>query len=262
MKAKQYINLTKISIKNNIAYLKSFIISKFFLIFIIIIMYNLYSVMLGSNRNFRGFTIPMLLIYITITETIEISKVRIHQTISQEIKNGSCAYTLIRPISYIGYHFFNSLGEILINAIITISLGILISFCINNNSIKYLNKFLFIIPPLFLSITLNWIIMFIIGLFAFSMEDSTPIYWIYQKFIFILGGMFFPIDFFPNWLQDIARYLPTTYIQYFTASLVKSFTVNYYLKGLTYQLILLALLFIVAKLLYKKGIANLQVNGG
>ena len=32
-------------------------------------------------------------------------------TISEEVKDGSIAYTLVRPYNYLAYHFFNGLGE-------------------------------------------------------------------------------------------------------------------------------------------------------
>ena len=44
-----------------------------------------------------------------------------------------------------------------------------------------------------------------IGLLAFWLEEVSPVFWIVQKAIFILGGLFLPIDFFPPGLAAVAR---------------------------------------------------------
>lgn len=50
--------------------------------------------------------------------------------------------------------------------------------------------------------------MALIGLAAFLVEETNSFELIYQKAVFILGGMLLPLDMFPEWLQRIARLLP------------------------------------------------------
>jgi ABC-2 type transport system permease protein len=47
-----------------------------------------------------------------------------------------------------------------------------------------------------------------IGLSAFWLEDCTPLYWIWQKLSFVLGGMFVPLALYPDWLRTLAGWLP------------------------------------------------------
>ena len=39
-------------------------------------------------------------------------------------------------------------------------------------------------------------------------KDCMPVYWIWQKSAFILGGLFLPIEVYPAWLQKIAFWSP------------------------------------------------------
>ena len=78
-------------------------------------------------------------------------------------------------------------------------------------------------PMVLVAVLLAWSIDFciqaLIGLAAFVSEDVSAFDWIYQKLLFILGGMLIPIDFFPAWLQKVAQALPFQYAMYGPARL-------------------------------------------
>jgi ABC-2 type transport system permease protein len=104
--------------------------------------------------------------------------------------------------------------------------------------------------------------MLIIGLLAFYIEEVSPVYWIYQKFVFILGGMLIPLDFFPVWLRNIVRFLPMAYISYFPARLCTNFNGILYLKGFAMQITYILLFIILLSFLFSRGKKRLQVHGG
>jgi ABC-2 type transport system permease protein len=47
-----------------------------------------------------------------------------------------------------------------------------------------------------------------IGLLAFWLEDVSPVYWVWQKAMFILGGLMLPIDLYPALMQRAAAATP------------------------------------------------------
>lgn len=262
MKIKKYFYLTKISIKSNLTYLKSFLLSRFFLILILFVLFNLYKTIYRGNAAFDGFTIPMIIYYIVITESILLSNVRIYQTISEEIKEGSCVYNLLRPISYIMYHYFTASGKILLNLFSTLIVGIITAGIMVGFNIIIIKNIFLSLPVIIMGINIDFFIMVLIGMFAFKMEEVSPIFWIYQKILFILGGLFFPLEFFPVWIKKITPYLPTSYILYFPARLIVKFQPSYYLKGFLIQVIYLVSIIFLTVIFYKKGIRNLTINGG
>ena len=82
--------------------------------------------------------------------------------------------------------------------------------------------FLFIIPAVLGAWILNFCISVIIGLAAFVTEDVNAFVWIYQKMAFIFGGLIIPLDFYPAWMQTIARLLPFSAMLYLPAHLFVS----------------------------------------
>jgi ABC-2 type transport system permease protein len=47
-----------------------------------------------------------------------------------------------------------------------------------------------------------------IGLLAFWLEDVTPVYWVAQKLLFVLGGLMMPIELYPDVIRRIAAWTP------------------------------------------------------
>ena len=47
-----------------------------------------------------------------------------------------------------------------------------------------------------------------IGCAAFWLQDASPVYWIWQKFNFVLGGLILPLSLYPEWLQKVAYLSP------------------------------------------------------
>jgi ABC-2 type transport system permease protein len=47
-----------------------------------------------------------------------------------------------------------------------------------------------------------------IGLLAFWLEDVSPVYWIWQKLLFVLGGLMLPLDLYPEAVQRGAAFTP------------------------------------------------------
>jgi ABC-2 type transport system permease protein len=47
-----------------------------------------------------------------------------------------------------------------------------------------------------------------IGLTSVWITDSSPVYWIWQKCAFVLGGLMLPLEIYPDWLRRIAVLTP------------------------------------------------------
>jgi len=204
----------------------------------------------------------MMVYYITITESIELSKYRIYSVISEEIKDGTCAYQLIRPLSYISFHFFNSIGMILFNFFVTLFIGTITSAFLSGFNLTILFNIFRALPLIFMGIFLNFFIMLLIGLFGFYTEEVNPIYWIYQKILFVFGGFFFPLEFFPKGFQAVLKYLPTAYISYIPAKMAVQFTPGLFIPYFLGQVFYLCLIILFAYLIYQKGLKKLTINGG
>jgi ABC-2 type transport system permease protein len=113
---------------------------------------------------------------------------------------------------------------------------------------------------------LAWMIDFcfaaLIGLAAFVVEEVAAFDWIYQKLLFILGGMLMPLDFFPDWLRSISLATPFAYTTYGPARLFVEPGIERFAFLLLGQVIWLAVLGILVTMVYRRGARWLAINGG
>ena len=100
-----------------------------------------------------------------------------------------------------------------------------------------------------------------VGLIAFWVQDSTPFYWIVSK-LFMLLGMFFPVEFFPTWLQPIIKFSPIYSIMSGPASLVANFSWKLFGEILLSQAIWIAIIIAIGLLVFKLGKRKVTSNGG
>ena len=257
-----YAMLIRLSLKNQLRYLIPFFAGKLFLVVILITFFSLYASLFGSRAEAGGFTLTGIVYYIAIGEIIEMSRVRIFFAISEEIKDGSCAYNLLRPISYFGYHFSNACGELLLNFFSTITIGLTTAVCFAGPDPGILRGIFLSLPVISGAVLLNFLVMFIIGLLAFQIYEVSPVYWLYQKFVFMFGGMLIPIDFLPRALQPFARALPSAYVAYHPAKLAVHFSWSGLIEVFAGQAAYAILLFTLGTLLYRHGVRRIQVFGG
>jgi ABC-2 type transport system permease protein len=116
------------------------------------------------------------------------------------------------------------------------------------------------------AVILSWLIDFcfsaMIGLAAFIAEEVNAFEWIYQKTIFLFGGLLIPLDFFPAWLQKIAFSLPFASIIYGPARLFVDPTLERFLSLVLMQLAWLLVSALGLVVLFQRGVRRLVINGG
>jgi ABC-2 type transport system permease protein len=207
-------------INNNLTYPAELIGRSLIILPFMWIFFQLWKVTFNSAAatTINGLTFHDTMWYLMLTETIELSRPRIANTISEAVREGSIVYFLNKPYDFLLYHFSTSMGEIVFRASVNILLG---------GSLVWL----LVGPPpsawgwpmvviIFLGAAIiNFSISAMIGLTSFVVEDVTAFQWIYQKLAFILGGLLIPIDFYPQWLQVICKALPFSSMTYAPARL-------------------------------------------
>ncbi|MGR5993072.1 ABC transporter permease [Bacillus cereus] len=258
----KYFSVFLTSIKSNLAYVGEMFYGTTFMLIIMYIFINLWKVAFTARSSNLGMGYAETVWYLLIAEAIVLSLNPVHLTISEEVQSGSLAYTINRPYNYISYHFFNGLGESILRFIINLCTGAVLVLClVGPIHIKFIN----ILPlsiVIFLAFLLNYCLSALIGFSAFFTEDAAGIAFIYQKFLFILGGVLIPLDFFPGILQKISNYLPFSFITFSPSKLFVHFNVSYFYQVLCGQILWIGLFLILLKIVFKLGIRRLTINGG
>ena len=264
MKAfKKYWAIFQITLLNSLAYPGELIGRSLLIVPFMWIYFQLWNVTFNAagTDSINGLTLYSTMWYLMMAETIELSRPALARTISDNVKDGSIAYLLNKPYSFLLYQFSNSMGETVFRALINALFGSLLVWWLVGP------------PPAligwafaFITILGTWILNFcitcLIGLSAFLVEDVAPFVWIYQKLIFILGGFLIPLDFYPDWLQVIAKALPFAAMVYGPAKLFIEPTWELLAQVMLMQFVWIAVLGTTLAISYRRGVTYLTVNGG
>jgi len=260
----KYSAITLTNLQNQLAYVWDALGRAVFIVLIMFIFVQLWSAVYESQgaTEISGLTLADTIWYFLIAEMIELGKFRHDQRISEEVKDGSIAYTLNRPYNYLAYHFFNGLGETAVKMVLIFLLGLpVVLWYVGPPSISW-QTLPAVLLVIFLALVLDFCMASSIGLLAFVTEDTFSFRLIYQKLMFILGGLLIPLDFLPTWLQRIARLSPFSQVTYAPAKLFVSFDRQLFLGTLALQLFWILIMGSLLFFQYRWATRRLVVNGG
>ena len=173
------------------------------------------------NQIINGYSMTQMIWYVIITEILwSVSNGRkLCIKISEDVRCGNIAYNINKPYSYVGYSLANHLGSVAIKYIIYIILGILVGILFLGTipSLTIVEVIAIIFTGILATI-ISTLLIISIGLFSFYIEDANPFFWVYSKFILVLGTIF-PIEYFPKTIQPILNYSPIYVVSYGPAKL-------------------------------------------
>lgn len=192
-------------------------------------------------------------------EFITYSVSRGYYKISDKVKDGTIVNMLLKPVNYSFYFIAEESANILkiiINSVALFVLGISFGGVLNLSALNIL----FVVISVILSIIIGLLMQLALGLVAFEMEETKSIWFIIQKFQFLL--VFVPLEFYSVIVQKLLLFLPTTYIIYAPARILVKFDMNTSVFLILMQLVSIAVLGILSSMLYKKGVKKINANGG
>lgn len=259
----KYWAIFQITLLNSLAYPGELIGRSLMIIPFMWIFYQLWNVIFNEagTGTISGMTLYSTMWYLMMAETIELSRPALARTISDTVKDGSIAYILNKPYSFLLYQFSSSMGETVFRALVNALFGSAIVWWLVGPPPSPLG-WLFAFFAVLGTWILNFCITCLIGLSAFLVEDVSPFMWIYQKFVFILGGFLIPLDFYPEWLQTIARALPFSAMVYGPSKLFIAPSLELFGTIMLLQAIWITALGTTLIISFRRGMAYLTVNGG
>lgn len=260
---RKYLYIFNIQMINSLAYPGELVGRSLMIIPFMWIFAQLWKVTFAAARSaeINGLTLQATLWYLVITETIELSRPRIGNTIADAVKDGSIAYVLNKPYDFLLYQFSMAMADTIFRAVMNLAFGSIMMWVLVGPPPSPLG-FLVAIPALLGAWALNYCLAVLIGLVAFVTEDVNAFQWILQKMAFVFGGLMIPLDFYPGWLQAIANALPFPAMMYAPARLFVEPTLEGFARTLGIQVAWIAVIGLLTGLAYRRGVAELTVNGG
>ena len=262
---KKYLFIFKSELMTNLQYVFNLVtgfIGYFILLFVFLNLWQyIYS---DPNELINGYSMNQMIWYVVITEILwgSLAGRSLCNSISADVKGGNIAYNINKPYNYIGYSLAKHLGGATVRCIIYIILGISTGFLFLGSfpNLNLFSIFAVLLTGILATIISSLLIIFI-GLFSFIIEDSSPFYWVYSKLILVLGTLF-PIEYFPSVIRPILMYSPIFVVSYGPAKLFVDFSFSNFISILIAQIIYIFIAYGLCHLVYKKGVKNLNVNGG
>ncbi|MBM3152202.1 MAG: ABC transporter permease [Chloroflexi bacterium] len=258
---RKYWAIFVVQLLNSLAYPAELLWRSLAILLFMLVFTFLWRATYGSNQSMAGLTLNDTIWYLMLAETIELSRPRFARTIAEAVKDGSVAYLLNKPYDFILYQLAASGGDSVFRILLNALLGGTLVWALVGPP-PGLPGWLLAFAAMLGAWLINFCLTALIGLLAFVTEDVAPFEWIYQKMIFILGGMLIPIDFYPEWLQDLARALPFSHLMYGPAKLFVRPEWGAFLELLAWQAAWVALLGGTLAISYQLGIRRLAINGG
>ena len=199
--------------------------------------------------------------YIAITEWVVFAAPIVMLEMEEDIRRGDVAYQIARPASWLGARFAHGLGMLAVRAPVMLA-------------IAFGTAWLFAGPPdnpaaLALGVAFGLVAAVVMTLFhvaigvaAFWLGDIAPAYWIWQKLLFVLGGLLLPLTFYPDAFVLVAKLTPFPALLAGPASLATGAPLMS-LGVLTLTLAFWASLgWVVAHTMFRRAVKQLYVNGG
>jgi ABC-2 type transport system permease protein len=178
------------------------------------------------------------------------------------VRSGDVAYTLVRPVSYPAFMVAHSLGHsaprFVLNFVVAVSVVLVFVRSVATTPAGVLG-FLVLGAG---ALVLDALMMVLIGLLAFFIEEVTPVFWIYQKLLFTVGGLFLPLEFFPAWIRDAVRFLPFQFVIYAPARAFVAFDPGEFAGALAGQIVYLVVMGLIVLGVWRYGRRRLAVHGG
>lgn len=196
--------------RSSLAYPYEVLVRTCFITVILYIFMRLWTLVYATaeSASVGGLTFAQMLWYLVVTEAIYMSSPRVWAEVDQDVRTGRLAVQLVYPISYTLAHLSRSIGERLVRFSMNFGIGAVVALVLVGPipiRVSGLAMFMLALPAAFL---LDFLGMFLVGLCAFWLENTSGLALIYSRIVGMLGGVFLPIEIYPPKWQPVLRILP------------------------------------------------------
>jgi len=260
-KFEKYLAIFRLSFIHTIKNYKALVGLSVFLMTCLVIFANLWK-FVAANRGIVTFSPEQLLWYIALNEWILVSVPDIHEDMEHDLRSGRHAYLLPRPVSYLGSVFAEAAGALSVNLIVLGLVTFLFTWYQAGALPFHFSGLLLSAAFAIAAGVLSLLFRMLIGLSAFWLNDSEPLFWIWEKLLFMFGGLMIPLSIYPLWMQNIAVLTPfpailgerSALVFEFSSRQVSLLSLSYVFWGTICMILIL--------IVYRRALRILNVEGG
>lgn len=228
-----------------------------FLVVILGVLSALWNAVAASGAGDRS----TMVWYLAMTEWILMAAPMLHFDIESEVRRGDVAYQIARPVSFLGAHVARGLGALALRAPVLLVAACATALVFGGRP-AHLAELGRVVAIGVAATAVMSIWYVVLGLLAFWLGDIAPVFWIWQKLTFVLGGLLLPLSFYPKLVIRIAMFTPFPALLTGPASFVLTQPVFGTLELIMLQVTWLLIGIVAAHALFARAARTLQLNGG
>ncbi len=177
----------------------------------------------SSGGEIVGYDATALVWYIVVSETAILTiRNRLIEEIGDDIGSGRIAVELQRPIPVLPLRLAIELGymapRLLLGCLLGGAIGLLLA-----GPPPSVTGLALAIPSLVLALAVNMVGQHFFAAASFWLREAKGAWFLYNKLVFVLGGMLLPLEVLPSWLEGFAKALPFMAMAYVPARLAAGF---------------------------------------
>lgn len=222
----------------------------------------------STNSSLSGFTFPEMVLYIFLSFfTGILTSSDGSSSVGDEVKDGSIAMRILKPISFTANYFYEEIGSKLIDVgVLAVPLfgGILIYQIVGTGTpvLNLGNLLLY-----FFSATVAYLINFYFNICfsftAFFFRNLWGSNVLKNALVIFMSGSLVPLAFFPPVLQNVLKVLPFSSLLYTPVMLyLGKYSMQQTISVLLLQIFWLIFFIFLAKIIWHFAIKHLSIQGG
>ena len=264
----KYWKLFDIGLQNTFVYRWNFLLRTVFGIVPLVGMIFIWrAVFDASGKPISGYDYSSMIYYFMVTVFLDnlITPTEDEWQIAAEIREGKISAYLIKPMNYLLYRITAYLSyRLLYIGVVFIPIVILgIVFREHIRLPAHASTWLLLALSTCMAAFIQFFIAYATAMLSFWILEISTIVFILYSFEYFLSGHVFPLDIMPAWMQGFIKWSPFAYELYFPAQIAMERIQGAALwQGLAIQAGWLALVWLLARLLWKRGIKRYQAFGG
>src|SRR3989338_1574219 len=263
---KKYWTIFRVELENTIAFRgPAFIWMLFDLLWIVVYPFIWVFVIRAQGGEIQGWNVTAIIFYFVFMAAMN-NFILMHPEVhvGDEIYTGRFSNYIVKPLSYLANAFIHETAWKVVRTILFVPILFLLIFIILRlgGFTIHANQVPFAILVALLAVPIYFLSAFIIGLTSFWLEDSSIARTIFWTTSGLFGGQYAPFELMPRFLDRIASALPFKYAIYFPLRVAsQTMSSAEILRGVLMQVIWMIALFILAKLVWKKGLTRYSAVG-
>lgn len=161
-----------------------------------------------------GYTAVALVWYVAATE-MAVNSIPVHliPEIGDDITSRRIEVELLRPTSVVAVRVATTVGRVLPRLALLTAIGLPWAWWLGGAPPRPL-ALLLLLPSLVLAMTLNVVLQHAFAACSFWFGEAKSGWFLFQKLVFVGGGMLLPLEVLPDAVAGVARYLPFAAVAY------------------------------------------------